>query len=264
MNNAVQYFKLCAAAASLCVAFSVSANPATTFVQEGFKETQSSMNKVSDSKVEEIRNLVNEAEATLQVTLDDLTAKKDSFAKDWNNIEEGFVYYSRTEADYMRTLLEHEQGLCTALGKGDCAKIAEQAVLENAKDMKDRAELIRKVALKQPVPEFSLKLTEDLENPLGRAIRKTITNPEGKNNYLETTRMFLRLKMTFVGLLDQLALSNKEDYRAKMVEHELALQSQKRAVQLQRLWAVTGQEPIKAKPIGERRRAAMLHEFNIE
>jgi hypothetical protein len=238
---------------------------ATDVVQEGFKQAQTSIEAQSDDKVRAIRTIVDEAENQLQATFDELKKHKKKFGKDWNNIEEGFVYYSRTEADYINTLLDGHIQICRALGVTEkCNELATNAVVRSAEAMLARAKLVNEVALNRNVPKFDLKLTEDIEGPINKALRKAITDNDAKIQLIETSRYFLRLKMTYLGLLEQLALSNKAKYRAAMVEHEMVAQDRLRGRELADLWAATGKEAIAPRPVGEKRRAAMLHEFDIE
>lgn len=261
----MKVFKLAAASLLLgCIGLvsapAFSADPAA----ESFSQAKATVSQSDDERVRRIGDLVNEAESGLQATLDDLRKQKDAYGKDWDIIEEGFVYYSRTEADYFRALLEEHLKICLALdSKADCKTIAANAVESAARDMVERSEMVRNVALKRKVPAFNNRLTEDAEGPLNRAIRRELAE-EDKVPFFETSRLFLRVKMTYIGLIEQLALSNKLDYRAAMVESEMVAQEKHRVELLKALWSITGKEAVKPRPIGEKRREAMLYEFDVK
>ncbi len=213
-----------------------------------------------DQKTELIGKTVNEAEDSMQKTYDDLRKEGGKFGKGWANIDEGFVYYSTTESEYFRALLDYQETLCRNFADDVCVQIAADSLLKAADGMKIRAEILRKVAFNEKLDGLDRKLTQDPATPLFRTLLGLVSDTS-KTSLTTTGRLYLKMKMTYLGLISELAKFHKNPQLEALIETEMSRLDEERAELLNSIYKLSGQEPVEPRKIGEKRRKAMIYEF---
>ncbi len=239
--------------------FADETKPETTATEDATSKP-SSVADLGLDPADAIRVNVLVGEDILQKTFDELQRNSTDFGEDWDSIENAFVLFSICESSNVNALLYDQDVMVRPLAGDKTQDIVLKDLLFAAEGVKTRAEIIKKVAFNEPLTGFDKKLDFDIVTPLQRELGNVLTG-EAKAALAENSRVYMKMKMAYLGLLSTLAKFYKNEQLSALIESEAVRIDEERAKLLNSIYSLSGKDPIKPMELGEKRKSMILEEF---